>query len=185
MIQVTDYRSRDRRLRDFEGAGNSSDIWLITVDSLLNAAAVLRAKRGEQLPDDETKILQWFRLHTVVQMLRGMAIECFLKAVWLKRGGTLVDNGEYKGIQGAADHDLLSLFDAVSPKTPLCFTDQEREILKRLSYAITSGRYPIGKSVDGPKRFALSSDPFWGLWRTSDEALFDSIVNKLYRVFSE
>jgi hypothetical protein len=88
-------------------------------------------------------------------MLRGFALECLFKAVWVKRGNQLASGGRLQPIKGAAPHDLLQLADKLQFQ---CATN-ERDVLKRLSLFIASvGRYPIAtdwgqtkiqKSFDG------------------------------------
>jgi len=115
-----------------------------------------------------------------VQMLRGMALECYFKALWLKVGGTLVVDGRYQSIPGTRDHDLHSLALAVGRRAALQLTGDELTILPRLSDSITGGRYPIRRSPDPPKLSAPSSEPKWGMWRfPGDEKLLGSILVKL------
>jgi hypothetical protein len=76
-------------------------------------------------------------------MLRGMACECYLKALGLQRGKfVLASGGRFnRRIPGLKNqHDLLRLARLVD--FPLISPEEERA-LRDLSRAITAGRYPI------------------------------------------
>ena len=70
---------------------------------LLTAADVLdRFKgdiRGEILKDSEQGMTQLqherMSVFKIIAMLRAMATECLLKALWLKHGGKLAKDGKY------------------------------------------------------------------------------------------
>ncbi len=73
-------------------------------------------------------------------MLRGFAVECLLKAVFVKRGNRLAVSGVLQRMAGVVSHDLVQ----PAHKLGLNFTDPEKDVLKRLSLFMTSiGRYPI------------------------------------------
>jgi len=156
--------------------------WEMAADELLLAVRVLRTIRqtvdtsqlkvGDVLPGDA-------RLHPPELMLRGMAVENLMKAVWLKRGNQLVTSGSYLGVPGAAEHNLLQLADVLQ----LSLTPDERHLLKRLSHFIEyAGRYPIPKRAD---KLRLEAVPGGGrsvstYWVTpSDELLFESVLGTL------
>jgi hypothetical protein len=131
------------QIEHYDRLGNSPEAWIATADSLQAAARFLKAHRdrfdptqgnvGDPMPD-EGKVL------FPELMLKGFAVECLLKALWLKRGNKFAVDGKYVGIQGAADHDLLQLVDTIG----LHFNLKDRDILKRLSCLMTAtGRYPI------------------------------------------
>lgn len=77
-------------------------------------------------------------------MLMAYAIECALKALWVRRGNRLVINGRYVGIRGARDHQLVQLASVVG-FTP---TRREAAVLDHFTKAaMFVGRYPIAKGV--------------------------------------
>ena len=79
-------------------------------------------------------------IHAPEMMLRGFAVECLLKGLWVKRGNRIVDGGEYVGIPGTNQHDLIGLAQAVGQ--PL--TTEQAHVLKMLTVYLTRvGRYPI------------------------------------------
>jgi hypothetical protein len=170
----------------FDRIGNDCDFWLFRTDGLLSASETLNSSCGDppKPPDDPW---HYMKIHMVVKMLRGMALECLLKAIWLKTGGRLTNKGKYRGILGTKDHDLYSLATKVSENIELGLTTQEKKILSRLSFAITYGRYPIQKSVTGRKPSTPKTDEMikWNKWEIpKDDELFESIVGKLMCPFA-
>ena len=133
------------QIKRYDNVGNMFVAWAWSAGSLQAAARLLKTHRdrfdptqsnvGDVLPD-EGKVL------FPELMLQGLAVENLLKALWVKRGSKLVAGGEYLGVKGAADHNLLQLANAVA----LQFSPMAKDVLKRLSIIITSaGRYPIPK----------------------------------------
>lgn len=112
-------------------------------------------------------------------MLRGFAVECILKAVWISQGNQIVEDGKYKGIPGVNQHNLVELSKAIG----LALSDKVKELLSRLSIYTTSiGRYPIAKSwgitkirkrIDG----STSRPSFWRI--PSDYVLLERFIQKL------
>ena len=92
-------------------------------------------------------------LARVEAMLLGMALECILKGMYIKRhrvweGPTkahaLVKNDIYVGVKDAGDHELLQLAAAAG----VTVSQPERSILTRLTDFIKyAGRYPISMRV--------------------------------------
>jgi hypothetical protein len=161
-------------------AGNLFGTWQSVAGDLLAAAQVLRERRDSwniaslTNTDPIPPIIMPVEL-----MLIGMAIECLLKAVWIKRGNDIVKNGTYVGVPGAADHDLLQLASAIK----CSLDDREKHVLLRLSHFIQyGGRYPIPKRSD---HLRLKRSPCGGkgaatTWKTpSDYRLVDVIVARL------
>src|SRR5439155_2222868 len=73
-------------------------------------------------------------------MLRGFALECLFKALWVKRGNVLASQGKLQKIPDVGNHELLQLAD----KLELECEPKERDLLKCLVLFTTSvGRYPI------------------------------------------
>lgn len=143
--------------RQFETGGNLPRCWFGSAFDLLTAADVLDRFKGDLRGEiietmrsgrhEEPKMTRrrWERMsvETVSPMLRAMAIECLLKALWLKHGGMLAKDGRYVGVSKKNEHRLHDLAKAVSQKGYIVFTKRELELLEQASYWITSGRYPI------------------------------------------
>lgn len=132
-----------KQIAMYDKAGNDWNAWASSANYLLASARVLRAARdaadlaatkpGDPLPDGE-------KVGACEFMLKGFALECLFKGLWVKRGNVLARDGKLQRIRGAADHDLLQL----SQKLAVRFSSVERDVLKRLSVFMTSvGRYPI------------------------------------------
>jgi hypothetical protein len=83
----------------------------------------------------------------IIGMLRATATECLLKALWLKHGGKLAQDGKYLGVVKKNEHRLHELAKAVSEKSKslVVFTARDLDLLERASYWNVSGRYPIPK----------------------------------------
>jgi len=165
-----------------ERAGNLTAAWRSVADSLLAAAQVLRERSepldpgshapGAPVPPDG-------RLGAVELMLKGMAVECLLKALWLKQGNKLVEAGQYSGVPGAGEHDLPQLASVVKFTVDV----KEKGLLRRLSHFIQyGGRYPVPKD---DAKLRLTPTPGGGkasatTWATpGDDQLFDSLVSCL------
>ncbi len=174
--------SSSKQIGMYDWAGNSVAAWVGSADSLLAAARVLRADRdasgvaplsvGDAVPD--TGHTQPSEL-----MLKGYALECLLKALWVKRGNKLALNGILQRVKGAAAHDLVQL----SQKVGLAISPAEQDVLKRLSLFTTSvGRYPIPThwtQTKIQKAFGGGSGPPT-CWQTpSDDKVYDSIVKRM------
>jgi len=142
--------------RQFETGGNLPGCWFDNAFGLLTAADVLDRFKGdlrgeilEAMRSGRHHELKMTRLRRermsvvkVSHMLRAMATECLLKALWLKYGGMLAKDGRYVGVS-KKEHRLHELAKAVSQKGHNVFTKRELELLEQASYWITSGRYPI------------------------------------------
>lgn len=166
----------------FAWAGNSARAWHIVSKELLAASRVLKEradsfdstslKSGDPTPYET-------QLGAVELMLRGMAMECLLKALWLKSGNVLVQGGKYEGVPKAADHDLVQLASA----TKFVVKVQEKDVLRRLSHFIQyGGRYPIPQNASALK---LTQIPGGGraaptTWTSPrDGRLFDQMVQRI------
>jgi hypothetical protein len=126
----------------FERIGNWWLSWLFWTFALEESAYDIddgsflrRGSRQIQMP----------MILAVRAMLMSYAIECALKARWLKSGNRLVVNGKFENIPGVKHHDLVQLSAAVG----FLPTAEERNVLGRLSkFALFGGRYPVAKRVE-------------------------------------
>lgn len=175
---------RTRRVKQHTWAGNSPDAWRSSAGDLLASATVLRERRGAVEPDSSSATDTW-RLHPVELMLRGMAIECLLKALWVKGGNKLVKDGKYIGVHGAGDHRLVQLAGVLR----LRLSNLEKDLFVRLQDFIEyGGRYPVPKDAD---TLRMIRDPRGGKgaatsWHTpSDQDLYDAIVDRLEKHLDE
>jgi hypothetical protein len=175
--------SDEWQIEQYNKVGNDHNAWASSANDLLAASRLLgkiRAKfdiesvaAGEAIPDEG-------RIHPTEIMLRGFAVECLQKGLWVKRGGTICRDGKYVGVKGAGDHDLLGLSDANN----LPFSQNQRGVLKRLSIFMTSvGRYPIPRHWSNTKIQSASGggkapSTYWTT--PSDDKTYDSIVKILH-----
>jgi len=180
-------QSEEFQREQFDKLGNTPLAWKMSAGNLLAASAILRAQSANfdhSSPEAGDSIPDAVRVHPVDLMLRGFALECLLKAIWLKRGGVLCADGEYLSIKGAADHQLLQLCDV----NALQFSPAQRDVMNRLSLFTTSvGRYPLARNWSATRIRSL----FGGgkgiptYWATpGDDATFDAIVDDLNQVLN-
>jgi hypothetical protein len=124
------------------------------------------------------------RVGAVCLMLRGMAVECLLKGLWLRHGNELVRDGRYIGIPGAGDHNLVQIASAVA----FAVSVEEKDVLRRLSHFIEyGGRYPIPRNAD---KLKLTRSPGGGssaatTWTSpQDQQVLEGIVVRLDSLLS-
>jgi hypothetical protein len=171
----------------FDTIGNDVSSWCRKSLSLLCSADTIENSCGiiPSDPQNEEEVAKWVEVHGVVRMLRGMGVECMLKALWLEHGGSLVNKGIYRGIPGTKDHDLCSLEAKVAEKVDTGLNNEERSLLARLSFFIEYGRYPIRKSIFAKHpSFPRSNQPIrWCLWTPEKNRTFNEIIEKLRNLF--
>jgi len=167
----------------FEMIGNDPAAWAGRAEALLTSADLLRAQYPHVPEDDPDAFWEFLKLHTVAMMLKGMAVESLLKAIWIARVSSLVIDGKFRSVPGTKDHDLLSLIRVLEGHVDIGLSREEVELLPVLSFAITSGRYPVSKSLNTkPAKPEWMERMKWCRWRIpEDDARFLSIVAKLYR----
>ena len=127
-------------------SGEHPAVWQVSAKHLLDAAMAVKAKVQ---PFDNAMD----PLARVEAMLLGMALECLLKGMCIKRHRVwadptkehaLVKDGKYVRVKGAGDHNLLDLAAAAG----VTVSPSERSILARLKdFIVYAGRYPISKQV--------------------------------------
>jgi HEPN domain-containing protein len=170
----------------FEKTGNDPAAWVSRAEALLSSADVLRGQYPEVPKEDPDAFWEVFKFHTVAMMLRGMAVESLLKAIWLARVSSLAVDGKFRSIPGTKDHDLLSLLKVVKDHVDIGLSREGVELLPMLSSAITSGRYPVNRSLD--RRLTKPEwveKVHWCEWRIPEyDARFLSVVTKLLRLIS-
>jgi hypothetical protein len=181
--------SQDWQIKNFDKVGNSPTSWLSCADDLLAACHFL-SKHSATLNHDWGTIggsppdMDEVRIFGVIKMLRGMAVECLLKALWLKSGGELARDGVYIQIPGTEKnpHNLVKLAAKVATRVSLTLTVAERDLLKRLSLSIFGGRYPVPRNWQHTKIQPLFNGGKGlpcGWLIPSDEKLFASLLNRL------
>lgn len=178
--------------QEFDKRGNDQIEWAFTADSLLTASNFL-CQHSYHLKPDWPSLSERFptfdelRVSDVIIMLHAMAVECLLKALWLKGGGRLAKNGKYQNVTSKNDHDLVSLSNAVLGKLGIEISKEEQDFLERLSRNITAGRYPIQKNWDMQNEpIALGNRRQTSLMVPDyDDDLFASIVEKIREPFKE
>lgn len=164
--------------------GNSPEAWIRKSRELCFASDLLLESYWKlDLSSPSDVLLPEGRILGVALMLRGMAIECLLKAVWLSSGEKLVEDGEYRKIPGTSDHDLCALLEALSGRVGQAIPKTEKVLLSKLSLYLTRGRYPISKRAEADKmsmrRKRDGQIEFQLSWSTADEAEFEKLADRL------
>lgn len=165
-----------------EGVGNLPRAWELVAQDLLAAAQLLSERHDsfdrESLGQDDP-VPPEGRVKPVELMLRGMAVECMLKALWVKRGHAIVQDGKYLGVHNAGQHDLPQLASAAGFVSDAV----EMDLLRRLSHFVQyGGRYPVPRAAS---QLMLTQTPAGGrsaatTWSTrADPSAFDEIVRRL------
>ena len=114
----------------YSNIGNSDISWTMVADTLLFSSDLLY-KHGV--------VKDGFNIYPVIQMLRGMSVECLLKVAVRYSGKSIVKDEEVI----LKTHDLLKL----STDTKIEFSKEEKNILEDLTTYIQCGRYPISSKM--------------------------------------
>ena len=142
---------RDDFLRwSYHVSGENPVAWQVSAKDLLDAAMAVKA--------EVQSIGTGGMMHSLARveaMLLGMALECLLKGMYIRRhrvwedptkAHALVKDDIYVGVKDAGDHELLQLAAAAG----VTVSQSERSILTRLTDFIKyAGRYPISMRVEG------------------------------------
>ena len=142
----------------FESSGRNPLSWQASARDLLEGAEAVK----DRVPAFSGLMPS---LASVQALLLGLALECLLKALWIKshkawldahKEFSLTQNGEYVGIPNVNDHDLLAIAKAAN----LQATAKEKAVLERLSgFVLFAGRYPIAKTASLTRPRRTSSGP--------------------------
>ena len=171
----------------FDKIGNNIDLWYWKSLALLSSAEAVEGSCGQTPsdPKNEEDVVEWMEIHGITRMLRGMALECMFKALWLKYGGRLAVKGKYQCIPGTKDHDLCSLEEKISEKIDTGLNSEERKLLARLSFFIIYGRYPIRKSISSYPSSPCSDEPIhWCRWIPEDDEILNGVIEKLINLIT-
>jgi hypothetical protein len=153
----------DKQLKDgFDWAANRPGAWRTTAANLTTAADLLardcRLDLGQALAErDVDGAVRTFQRLGPLLLLRGCAVECLLKAHFVRTGGVLARGGRYVRPRGAKDHDLVSL----ATIAHVDVSEAEQRVLSKLSDWIVRGRYPL--LLDARQQFwgRLDRPPAW------------------------
>jgi len=159
----------------FDDYANSPGAWLNTGNELYHTAEFLnkRAEFNVFANGLSTQKIVKVISPRVVFMIRGMAMECFLKAVLVKRKKIQATDGKLiNSNNGYNNHDLLLLAKDIPE---LSLDKLEKNILSALSISIIGGRFPVLKNHQKKSGF--------GWVYPQDEDLYNNIVSKLSNLF--
>jgi len=124
----------------FNTNGNMPRVWLSSAETLLAAArAVKKAaeEKGGQAAFEQGLMIADYQPYA---LLLGYAIECLLKARWVKNGNKLVRDGRLLNEPPFGKHELGKMARTVG----VTLSPKELSVLDRLSSFVQfAGRYPI------------------------------------------
>lgn len=174
--------SDKRQIDNYDYVGNDPMSWQITAGKLLAAVEVLKRARDNyyettihELKKDDPIPSEGRILNSEI-MLRGFAMECLLKGVYVKQGNKLAANGRLVKIQGVGSHKLIQL----AQKIHFELTAKEQNLLMRLEVYITSaGRYPISDFWEKTKiRESIGGPPtYWTM--PTDDIMYCNLTDRL------
>lgn len=157
----------------FDLIGNAPILWFESAMDLLMASAEVGRSSRETAKKLDMPITRsfWPRL-----MLRAFAIECLIKAHFLQAKKKLCSGGKYVGVVQNERHDLQKL----ARHAGIALSTDEAHMLDRLSaVSIGTGRYPIFKSFDAPRKPG-SSERLRVEWaQPKDEVVFRKFLSRL------
>lgn len=167
-----------------EALGNDIEQWLLRAEDLHRSGELLYERIGSPPVHSANinDVWEWFSIHDIGRMLRGMALECLIKAMWLALGEVLVKDGRFVGIPQTKGHDLYAMYVNACPDHESVLSQEEKKLLARLSYAIVNARYPISKSPRGnyPSAPTSQNKMQWNKCEyEKDSTLFASLWSKL------
>ena len=119
---------------------------------------------GEIIPDE---LSRGYSVHNPRLMLCAFAMECYLKALWLKQGRELTKDGEYVGPKS---HDLERLSKELGVINKL--SPGEIHVLRVLTWFGIKGRYPICKN-------SKQEEKMFGWGNPEDDENFKNIIDKI------
>lgn len=177
-----------------EVVGNNPAEWATKARNLIKAAGLVKKScpqyKTDWMKTSPQSIPSWeeIDLFSIVQMLKAMALESYLKAIWLKVGEKLFHNQKYIGLPKIKDHDLPAIMGALAKDHKVSFSAKELNIAKRLTVCIFSGRYPLSKKKRPAVRNPFPHDGMLppGMWVIgSDDDIFEALVRRLESRLSE
>ncbi len=165
----------------FTQIGNNPANWAASASSLFGASMILsqeRQKETERVLGSSTPVQTVslaMRTDGVERLLTAFALEALLKAVWLSKGNTLINQGRYTGLPCEKKkkpqwHNLPAICDDAE----MVLKGSERHILTRLSdVARYQGRYPIARGWE-------QMDPVF-YWSEDWDVTVGKLVTRLWR----
>ncbi len=132
---------------EFDRRANSVEEWLFVADDLLVATEFLSLHSYHFAPSWDFAArfpsFEEVRITPVILMLRSMALECLLKALYVKFCGRLSASGRYRKITNGNEHDLAFIARRISDTFSLGLSAEQIDFLSRASLNIARGRYPV------------------------------------------
>jgi len=167
----------------YDQVGNAALAWILKARALFSSADLLwdhyKAMPRKKKPN-ELEAAYIFDMSNIVRMLRGMGMECLLKAIWLRQGNELMKDGTMiRRSLNTKAHDLYAMAERVCVPGAITLSEDEGHVLVRLAFGIETGRYPttthVGKTPSMPSKKTV----YLHRWDAEDEIVFQGLVRKL------
>jgi len=183
--------------QDFDNAGNSIRLWIYKANQLLASSRFLQINciEGRLFLMDMVEANNYSgdennNFFDISLMLRGMALECFLKAILIKNGKLVFKNGK---IKNKYNQHLLK---QMAKDSKIRLNCNEEELLSLLSIKIKLGRYPVLQKcseynslpvVPNAKKMGKDNKlhPYRGqYWNSKLENVFELLLLKISSLLS-
>jgi len=153
--------------------GNDYLTWALTAQALFAGSTILtreRERARENMPPGLSKAPMEMRTVWIELMLAAFGIECLIKAIWIKKGHQLAQNGKYIEIIPNERHRLVPLCQAAG----IALESGEIKALERIAdIAGAIGRYPI------PKRSSPAHFRGGRSWSSVEDHIIENLVQRL------
>ena len=171
----------DDQKKDFDMFGNLSKAWEVNGNELLRCAKIIENKDRE----DQESDFYMTMISGSILMLFGLAIECYLKGIYVRQGNKLAENGKLVKIPETNMHDLLG----IANKVKISFSETEKKILNNLKKNVLyAGRYPISKNYkQNIRKYSKDELPLVDdiIGSPAELELINKIITKLQNILSE
>lgn len=162
--------------------GNNYRWWIDKAENLLISSNILERAyldAEEKMKTEKTgKVPVEYWCCSSMYFLKAMAMESYLKAVYLKKGGKLCDNNHYIGNK---KHNLLNWAKETELEKEL--KEDEKTLLEDLSFVINYwGRYAIPLSSEDFRKKVkgiIGIQPLYKCNPVKDLSIFEGIISKI------
>ena len=165
----------------YDIVGNMPRSWVVKAVVLFNAGDLV-LKHHDTMPFDEGNFDQAerkFDTLNIVRMLKGMGMECLLKATWLSTGENLAEGGKLKKTLKTPSHDLYAIARLVCEKASIPLSEEEGKTFARLAFGIETGRYPMAANIAKCPTVPTTKGIYLHSWGPKDEELCENFAAKL------
>jgi hypothetical protein len=181
MKNTEDDEKEFRRL--YDTVGNDPRAWFMKAIALFESGDLASREFSGRFAsfnrEDEFERDFLFNLLNIVRMLKGMAMECMLKAAWISSGEILAKDGRMERSLKTNAHDLYAMAEIVCAKVSIPISEDEGMVLARLALGIETGHYPTTTAMRKLPSRPSKKTPYLHKWDDRDEQILKGLVEKL------